>query len=68
MCRAFSCLVSRSGEVYWKRGVDSHDTLWSLFRHTDPELRDEAEYGRQSFAFVEVTPDDGYLYPEGIGR
>jgi len=62
MCQAFSCIVTKSGKVYWQTGVDSHDVLIEKFnlRHldksTDPQdLR---------FARCEITPDEGYLYPE----
>ena len=27
MCKAFSCLVTRKGEVVWEAGVDSHNDL-----------------------------------------
>ena len=57
MCKAFSCVVGRSGKVFWKAGIDSHNDIFSHFK-----LKDDA-VGR--FQMVEVTLDNGYLHPEG---
>ncbi len=32
MCKAFSCLVTRKGEVVWEAGVDSHDELFEKYK------------------------------------
>ena len=58
MCRDFSCLITQSHRVIWKRGVSSHDHLETLFKAEIPELLN----GR--YIKVEITPDKGYLYPE----
>jgi hypothetical protein len=38
MCYPFSALVTIDAKVYWKTGVNHHDTLWSLFQEGDPQL------------------------------
>ena len=58
MCKDFSCLVTQSRQVIWKRGVSSHDKLETLFKTEVPELND------RRYIKVEITPDKGYLYPE----
>ena len=59
MCRDFSCLITQSRQVVWKRGVSSHDHLEKLFEADIPELK-----RRKGFVKTEITPDRGYLYPE----
>ena len=60
MCKAFSCLVTKSNRVYWKAGVDSHDKLRELF--SDLELRDDKNPPHNTFARIEITPpDNNYL-------
>lgn len=62
MCKAFSCIVRRNGEVIWQFGVDSHSTLVEKFNLGDsPTGRaDDLPY-----ANVEITPDnDDYLNPD----
>ena len=60
MCKAFSCIVTKD-TVYWKAGVDSHDQLIS-----DNKLKDDTTDGDLiKFAKIEITPDGGYLHPEG---
>ncbi len=59
MCRAFSCIVTRDRRVLWKAGIDSHTDLLELNGMKDDKADDP------DFARVEVTPDDGYLRPEG---
>ena len=67
MCNAFSCLVTRNGKVYWKTGVDGHDTLLSTFTKKDEQLRDDqSENIERDFARIEISPDNGnYLKPDG---
>jgi hypothetical protein len=54
MCNDFSCLITDDCQVFWKRGVSSHDHLETMF--------DVAKNHR--FIKAEITPDAGYLYPE----
>lgn len=65
MCKAFSCLVTRTGKVYWKLGLDSHDEIREHFKTQDPELRDNKEPPEQTFARCEYTPcNNDYLNPD----
>ena len=59
MCNDFSGLLTQSRQVIWKRGVSSHDRLYSIFKADYPELKKERGY-----LCFEITPDAGYLYPE----
>jgi len=43
--------------------MDSHDLILDKFHIR--ELDDEIEKAKLKFARVEITPDNGYLYPEG---
>jgi hypothetical protein len=63
MCRAFSCIVTKGGKTYWKAGLDSHDHILDKFKITYRD--DQTEPDKLRFARVEITPDDGYLHPEG---
>ena len=60
MSSDFSGYVMKSHLVIWKRGVSSHDALYSEFISQFPELK---EGGRRAVKF-EITPDKGYLYPD----
>ena len=67
MCKAFSCVVSNKGKVFWKAGIDSHDTIMELFKLTETrtgELKPE----KLRFAKIEIVPDNHkkypYLYPD----
>jgi hypothetical protein len=61
MCRAFSCIITKDERVLWEVGVDSHDELIS-----GAGLKDDTTDGDLiKFAKIEITPDKGYLYPEG---
>ena len=58
MCKAFSCIIAKSGKVYWKAGKDSHEYIKQLFKLSD--LKADAD-----FVCIEITPKDGrYLYPD----
>ena len=60
MCRAFSCVITKKGDVIWQAGIDSHDELISK-----ANLKDDTTDGDLiKFAKIEITPDKGYLYPE----
>ena len=61
MCRAFSCIITKDERVLWEVGVDSHDELIS-----GAGLKDDTTDGDLiKFAKIEITPDKGYLHPEG---
>ena len=65
MCKAYSCLITKSKKVYWKTGIDSHDNLQSLFQRKDKELKDKVLPPKNTFARVEITPDNSnYLNPD----
>jgi len=65
MCKAFSCLVTKSGNVYWKTGLDSHDGLVDQFKASDPELSDDKVPPLNTFCRVEINPKNGnYLEPK----
>ena len=59
MCNDYSCLVTQSRQVIWKRGISSHDSLETKFKADYPELK-----SAKRFVKVEITPDKGYLYPD----
>jgi hypothetical protein len=64
MCKAFSCLVTKSKKVYWKAGVDSHSALNDLFLKKDSELKDDKDPPYNTFASVEISPQNkNYLKP-----
>ena len=62
---AFSALITMSGKVYWKRGVDSHVDIWGLYKKDDSELQNDGSTEEALFAYVEIAPDNGYLHPDG---
>ena len=66
MCKAFSCLVTKSGRVYWKTGIDEHDSLWSMFKDRDKQLMEKSGLRReQQFARIEISPqNNNYLNPD----
>ena len=66
MCQAFSCLVTKSGKVYWKAGVDSHDSICELF--VDPELVDDKLPPDNTFARVEIIPPRGDYLNTDFGK
>jgi hypothetical protein len=59
MCNAFSGLITKSGKVYWKAGIDSHDQLQSMFKKQDSELIDDKLPPHNTFARFELVPEDG---------
>ena len=61
MCKAFSCVLLKSGEVLWEAGIDSHDKL--LIKHNIVD--DTSDGDMIKFARIEITPNKGYLHPEG---
>ena len=66
MCKAFSCLVTKSGRIYWKTGIDEHDSLWSMFKDRDKQLMEKSGLRReQQFARIEISPqNNNYLNPD----
>jgi len=64
MCNACSLLITKSKKVYWKTGVDSHDSLHSLFVKKDKELVDDKRPPDNTFARIEISPENNdYLRP-----
>ena len=62
MCKAFSALVLKSGEVKWAMGIDSHSSLQEKFGLR--EIGVVADPAEITIAKVEITPDNGdYLHP-----
>jgi hypothetical protein len=60
-----SLLVTKSGKVYWKLGVDSHDELHKKYCKKDPELKDDKDIPNNTFARIEITPQNrDYLKPD----
>ena len=65
MCQAFSCLITKSKKVYYKVGMDSHDTIQSFYQKKDKELKDDKLPPNNTFARVEITPkNNDYLKPD----
>ena len=65
MCKAFSCIVMKNGDVKWKFGMDSHDKILKYFGISD---NDDPEFHEMKFARVEITPNNGnYLFPDEWG-
>jgi hypothetical protein len=60
MSKAFSCVLLKSGKVLWEAGIDSHDKLLTKHNIVD----DTSDGYLIKLARIEITPDDGYLYPE----
>ncbi len=59
MCNAFSAIVLESGDIYWQAGIDSHEDIIDKFKLG----KIDEEFG--NLHRIEITPDDGYLHPEG---
>ena len=61
MCKAFSCIVTQSGKVYWKAGLDSHEDIIALGKG-DKDLIDDKMPPNNTFARIEILPpNDDYL-------
>jgi hypothetical protein len=58
MCSAFSCIVTKSGKVYWKAGLDSHENILDLGKG-DKDLIDNKMPPDNTFARIEIIPQDG---------
>lgn len=64
MCKAFSCIVTKEGSVYWKAGVDSHENIIDLFKAKDKLLTDNKLPA--DFVRIEITPENNdYLDRDG---
>jgi len=59
MCRAFSCIVTQKGKVYWIKGKDSHEDIIEHYKHEDNDLRDDNIPPNNTFARIEIVPPDG---------
>ena len=58
MCKAFSAIVKKNGDVLWKMGLDSHEDIIGGANLSDKQLPPD-------FARVEITPNNGdYLNPD----
>jgi len=58
MCQAFSCIIDKDMQVYWKLGMDSHTELIDMSPYSDKE-------DCEKFVRIEITPDnDDYLFPD----
>jgi len=65
MCQAMSMLITKRNKVYWKAGVDSHDTLHFMFVKKDKDLKDDKDAPNNTFARIEIKPENGdYLKPD----
>jgi hypothetical protein len=64
VCEAFSCIITKLGDCYWRAGVDSHENIIDLFRGKDKLLVDTKLPA--DFVRVEINPEGGdYLNPYG---
>lgn len=54
MCKAFSAVVDRSGKVYWKRGLDSHEEIKKHFKLVDDDAN--------KLVAIEISPKDDNYY------
>jgi hypothetical protein len=68
MCKAFSCLVTKEGKVYWQAGIDSHDELEKKFNLNPPLTPQYEPDDSKIFARIEIVPNNKkkhlYLYPD----
>ena len=61
MCKAFSGVIDKNGEVYWKFGMDSHEDIISHFKLKD----DSGDKRTVKIARFEIAPANGdYLNPD----
>ena len=57
MCKAFSCVIKRSGKVYWKLGIDSHEDIISKFKL-------DRENKKRNQCAIEISPkNNNYIEP-----
>jgi len=61
MGQAFSCIIKRNGDVYWKMGMDFHDTTLAEFGLTKLDRSDDPE--DMLLARVEVRPSSKLMFP-----
>jgi len=58
MCKAFSCVIKRSGKVYWKLGIDSHEDIISKFKL-------DRENKKRNQCAIEINPkNNNYIEPD----
>jgi len=57
MCKAFSCIIGKDMNLYWKLGIDSHSELIDMSPYSD-------NMDCKKFVRIEITPDNNdYLFP-----
>lgn len=62
MCKAFSCVITKEGNIYWKAGLDNHEDIIDLFKQKDKLLIDNELPA--NFARIEINPVNyDYLNP-----
>ena len=59
-------MVTRNGKVYWKTGVDGHDSLHEIFKDENRQLDDSKDpVFERDYAPVEISPKNGnYIDPD----
>jgi len=63
MCKAFSCIITKRNKIYWKMGIDSHEDIRQEYMH-DQDLKDNIEPPDNTFARIEICPENGdYVNP-----
>ena len=62
MCTFLSLVVSKSGKVYGDGSQDSHEADIQNNVSKDPELKDDKEPPNNTFARVEVFPEDKDIF------
>ena len=61
MCKAFSGVIDKNGEVYWKLGMDSHEDIIAHFKLKD----NDGDKRTVKIARFEIAPVNGdYLNPD----
>ncbi len=65
MCKAFSAVVVRSGKVYWKFGMDSHEDIKDEFKLDDRKFGLCPVERKFGLCPVEISPkNNNYLKPD----
>jgi len=58
MCRAFGCIIHKSGKVYWKCGIDSHSGIFKEFKL-------DSDNKKGDYCQIEILPDNGdYIFSD----
>jgi hypothetical protein len=57
MCKAFSCVITKTRKVYWQTGMDSHNNIVAHFKLSDNKIG--------QICPIKITPKNGdYLAPD----